>query len=73
MQQPQHTLRLRQIGDDVGDGVLLRWRERIGQGGENARAQAALGGSAAAGAGTLMGAQEGERELPGEQFVIGEP
>ena len=24
VQQPQHAVRLRQIGDDVGDGALLR-------------------------------------------------
>ena len=73
VKQPQHALRLRQIGDDVGDGALLRWRQRVGQGGENARAQAALGGAAAAGAGALMGAKQRERKLPGEQFVVGEP
>ena len=73
VQQPQHALRLRQIGDDVGDRALLRGRERVGQGGEDARAQAAFGGAAAAGARALMGAQKRERELAGEQFVVGEP
>ena len=73
VQQPQHALRLRQIGDDVGDRALLRWRERIGQGGDDPRAQPALGGGAAAGAGAQMGAKERQRELAGEQFVVGEP
>ena len=58
MQQPQHAVRLRQIGDDVGDRALLRRRQRIGQGGDDARAQAALGGAAAAGAGAQMAAQQ---------------
>ncbi len=50
VQQPQHALRLRQIGDDVGDGAALRRRERIGQRRGDACAQAAFGGAAAAGA-----------------------
>ena len=31
LQQPQHALGLRQIGDDVVDRLLLRMRERVGQ------------------------------------------
>ena len=73
VQQPQHALRLRQIGDDVGDRALLRRRERVGQRGDDARAQPALGGAAAAGARAHVRAQQCERELAGQQFVIGEP
>ena len=67
MQEPQHALRLRQIGDDVGDRALLRRRERVGQRGDNPRAQPALGGAAAAGARAHVRAQQRERELAGEQ------
>ena len=58
VQQPQHALRLRQIGDDVGDGALLRRRQRVGQRRDYLRAQPALGGAAAAGAQAHMGAQQ---------------
>ena len=73
MQQPQHALRLRQIGDDVGDRALLRGRQRIGQGGDNARAQNTLGGAAAARPRAHMRAKQRQRELAGQQFVVGEP
>ena len=73
MQQAKHAMRLRQIGDDVGDRALLRWRQRIGQGGNNARAQNTLGGAAAARPRAHVRAKERERELAGQQFVIGEP
>ena len=65
--------RLRQIGDDIGNGALLRRRQRIGQRRDDARAQPALGRSAAAGARAHMRAQQRERELAGQQFVISEP
>ena len=73
VQKPQHAVRLRQVGDDVLDRALLRRRERIGQGSDDPRAQTAFGGAAAAGALAQMRAQERERELAGEQFVIGKP
>ncbi len=73
LEQPEHTGGLREIGDDVGDGLLLRGGERVGQGSNDPRAQAAFGGGAAAGAGALMRAQKRERELAGQQFVVGEP
>ena len=57
VQQPQHALRLRQIGDDVGDRAVLRRRQRIGQRRDDARAQPALGGAAAAGAACAYGAR----------------
>ena len=71
LQQAQHALRLRQIGDDIVDRALLRRRQRVGQGGDDALAQAALGGAAMAGQLPHMRAQQGERELAGEQFVVG--
>ena len=73
VQQAQHALRLRQIGDDVGDGAGLRRRQRIGQRRDDARAQPALGRAAAAGAAAHMRAQQRERELARQQFVISEP
>ena len=38
VQQPQHAVGLRQIGDDVGDRALLRRRERIGERSDDALA-----------------------------------
>ena len=73
VQQPQHAMRLRQIGDDIADRALLRRRQRVGQRRDHAFAQAALGGAAVAGPLPHMRAQQGERELAGEQFVIREP
>ena len=73
LQQAQHALRLGEVGDDVVDRLLLRMGERIGQRLEDARAQAAFAGAAAAGLPAHMGAHQRERELAGEQFVIGKP
>ncbi len=73
VQQPQHAVGLRQVGDDVGDGAVLRRRQRVGERGDDLRAQAPLGGAAAASSLALMAAQERQRELTGEQFVIGKP
>ena len=73
VKQTQHPLRLGKIGDDVVDGALLRRRQRIGQGGGDARAQPPLGGAAAPAAGALVRAQQRERELSGQQLVIGQP
>ena len=73
LQQPQHALRAGEIGDDVVDRLLLRMGERIRQRLQDARAQAALAGRAAAGLPAHMRAHQSERELAGEQFVIGEP
>ena len=73
LQQPQHALRAREVGDDVVDRLLLRMGERIGQRLEDARAQAAFAGRAAAGLPAHMGAHQRQRELAGEQFVIGQP
>ncbi len=73
LQQPQHALRAGEVGDDVVDRLLLRMGERIGQAFEDARAQAAFAGRAAAGLPAHMRAHQRERELAGQQFVIGEP
>jgi hypothetical protein len=58
---------------DVTDGALLRRRQRIGQSGDDARPQTALGRAAAAGAGAHVPAQQRQRQLARQQFVIGEP
>ena len=73
VQEPQHAMRLRQIGDDVADRALLRRRQRVGQRRDHALAQAPLGGAAMSGPLPHMRAQQGERELAGEQFVVSEP
>ena len=51
----------------------LRRRQRIGQRRDHLGAQDAFAGAAAAGQLALVGAHQRERELAGEQFVIGEP
>ena len=73
VQQPQHAVRLRQVGDDVGYRAVLRGRQRIGQGGDDLGPQQPFGGAAAAGAFAHMAAQQRQRKLAGEQLVIGEP
>ena len=73
VQEAQHAIGLREVGNNVGDRALLRRRERIGQGRGNPRAQNAFGRAAAAGARAHVPAQKRKRELAGEQFVIGEP
>ena len=73
LQQPHHALRPRQIRDDVVHRARLRRRQRIGQRLDHPRAQDAFAGAAAAGQRALVLADEGERELAGEEFVIGEP
>ena len=73
LEEAKHAFRLRQIGDDVGDRACLRRGQRIGQRLDDPRAQQTFGGAAAAGAGAHMGAQERQRELACQQFVISEP
>ncbi len=73
LQQPQHALRASEVGDDVVDRLLLPMGERVRQRLQDARAQAALAGRAAAGLPAHMRAHQSERELAGQQFVIGEP
>ena len=73
MQQAQHALGLRQVGNDFGDGAVLRRCQRIGQLREDAPAQPAFRRSGASGAGAHMGAQQSERELACQQFIVSEP
>ena len=73
LQQAQHALRPREIGDDVVDRALLRGRERVGQGLDHAGAQPAFARAAASRLALAMGAQQRERELAGEQLVVGKP
>ena len=73
LQQPQHALRQSEIVDDVVERLLLRMGERVRQRLEDARAQAAFAGVAAAGLAAHMRAHQRQRQLAGEQFVIGKP
>ena len=73
LQQPQHALFGSEIGADVVDRLPLRARQRKGQGGLEASRQRAFADVRAAGNGAHARAHEEERELVGEQFVIGEP
>ena len=73
LQQSQHALRQRQVVDDVVDRPLLRMGQRIRQRFHDARAQQAFAGRAASGLAAHMRTHQGERELPGQQFVEGQP
>ena len=73
LQQPQHALGQSEIVDDVVERLLLRMGERIGQAFQDARAQGSGDGGAAAGLAAHMCAQQRQRQLAGEQFVIGKP
>ena len=73
LQQPQHAFGLGQIGDDVLDRARLRRRERIGQRRDQLFPHVAVAGRRAAGGTPQMGAHQRERELAGQQLVIGEP
>ncbi len=73
LQQPQHALGLGEIGDDVGDRARLRGRQRIGQRRDQLLPQVPVAGGRPAGRAAQMRAHQRERELAGEQLVIGEP
>ena len=72
LQQPQHALFGLEIGADVVDRLLLRPGQRKRQRGLEAARQSAFGAMRAAGNDAHARAHEQERELVGEQFVIGE-
>ena len=66
--------RLREIGVDVVDRARLRRRERIGQGRDDLlRERVRRRALRPPGEPLLVRAHQRERELAGEQFVIGEP
>ncbi len=73
LQQPQHELFGSQIGADVVERLALSVRQREGQGGLEASRQSAFTPAGAAGNDTHARPHEQERELVGEEFVIGEP
>src|SRR6202012_1778036 len=73
VEEPQHAVRLRKVSADVADRTVLRWRQCVGQGGNDVRAQASLARTAAPGPAAHVTAQQSECELAGKQFVIGEP
>ncbi len=73
VKKSQHPVWLRKIGDNIGDGALLRRRERVGQRLDDTLAQQTLGRRAMSGPLPHLGAQQRQRELARQQFVIGEP
>ena len=72
LEKPQHALLGFEIGADILDRLLLRFCQRERQRGLEAAPQCALGVVRAAGNGAHARPHEQERELVGEQFVIGE-
>ena len=73
LQQPQHPHRLLQIVGDRGRGLSLRGGQRVGQRVDDLLAQMAVAGMAVAGGPAQLRAHQRQRQLPGEQFVEGEP
>ena len=73
LEETQHALRTRQIGVDLGQGADLRAGQREGQRGEDCLAE--LAGCSKPPAGTPLEprADDGKRQLIGEQLVISEP
>src|SRR6478752_323722 len=71
LQETQHSLRPREIGNDVVNRLLLRMRERIGQGLQNSCTQAALAGAATSRLPAHVCTYQGKSELAGEQLIIG--
>ena len=73
LQQPQHARRTRHIGVDFRDRLFLRARERKGQGGETLPLQLALAFKYAAFESAHARPDQQQRQLIGEQLVIGKP
>ena len=73
LQQPDHALFSSEIGADVVDRLALRAGQRKGQGGFEAPRQSAFSQMRAAGNDPHARAHEEERQLVGQQLVIGEP
>ena len=73
LEQAEHALRLGEVGGDLGERVLLAAGEIEGEGGDDRLGQAAVALPGRAGRFPLAVADDGERKLGGEQFVIGEP
>ena len=72
LEEPQHPLLGPEIGADVVDRLPLRFCQRKRQRGLEAAPQCPFGAVRAAGNGPHPRPHEQERELVGEQFVIGE-
>ena len=73
LQQPQHAPRRGQVGVDLGQRVHLRLRRRPAERRQRLRPQRAVARQCPARPVAHPPAHEGERDLPGQQFVIGQP
>ena len=73
LQQPQHPHRLLEIVRDRSGRLLLGERERIGQGVDHLGAQMPVTGMAQSGRPPQLRAHQRQRQLPGQQFVVGQP
>ena len=63
---------LAEVGDDFADGARLRQRQRVGQGLDQLLPQVPGSCRRAAGGAAQMRAHQRQRELSGQQLVIGE-
>ena len=73
LQQPQHALGRGEIGADFGERARLRAGQREGQRGLDPGGQPPVAGAWPAGEVAHARAHHQQRQLIGEQFVIGEP
>ena len=73
LQQAQHALGLGEVGVDFGQRLLLRAGQRIGKRGADLRLDRAVAGQRPAGKPPGARAHQRQRDLTGQQFVIGEP
>jgi hypothetical protein len=73
LQQAQHALRFREVAVDLFDCARLRRRERVGQSRDDFLRAFPIPRARPPGEAFLTGTHQCERELAGEQFVIGKP
>ena len=73
LQQAQHALGLGEIGMDLGQRLFLRAGQRIGECGTDLCLDRAVAGQRPPGQPARARAHQRQRDLPGQQFVIGEP
>ena len=73
LQQPQHALRLGEVGEDFGKRHLLRAGQRIGERRAQLFDDGAAAGQWAARQSPHPRPDQRQRDLPGQKFIVGEP
>ena len=73
LQQTQHAVRAGEIGIDLAQAPTLRLRKLEGQASDDGAPELARCGEPPPGAPAEPSADDGERQLVGKQFVVGQP